>query len=589
MIFIVSKNDCQTINIDSLLKITNANLSENKLTAERFEAIASYYWRVNPDSALLFTNKLKELGDKLNNKDIISNANLIYGSLKLDKNEMVEARKFYDLALKDQKDKSKILKLYSNYGSTYINSNDFNNAENWLNKALSLAQELKDKKAEAFIINNFGIINDDKGNKELAIKQYLHAGKLFESIGEIGRLGVMYHNIGAVYSNLKVQHKAIEFTHKAIECYQSVKNFKSMNNANLNLLYYYNEVDSTQKAEQIIERINNAVIPLNSSQISLLLLLKGQILEKKGQYKDAIDTLKKCIINAKSANSPINIHNGNATLIRIYNKTEEFAKGIPHGEEALKIAFEMGDAISINLDQELLAKAYSGVGNFKQAFYYLNEFEKGRDTIYNKEKFEAIHSIETKYETEKKDMLLVQHQADLSNKKKQIWFLVTLLGLSVGLVVLYRKRNHEKAQVASLLSSQNLVLQSNNQNLIDELQQIKTKKSSKPIEDLFVTLTGNGKEVVKLTDITYIMADGNSVEIFTKDNKKYYDWQKIKHYRELLEPSGLFLQTHRSYLINYQYITAKKANELRLNHSVTIPIGNTMKEGVHEWLKAKLG
>ena len=590
LLFITTNLKCQVSNPDSLLSLIHSDTFNTSQTIIRYQQLAGYFWRSKADTSLYFAERAFSLASRVGDEIQMAYSNYLKGNVYLDKNEIQKSRFYYESAIKvfeKANDEEKLMKLYGNYGNTFNFENDLVNAEIWFKKGLACAKKINNKRGIAFFSNNIGMLLDSKGYKEEAIKSYLESMKILEEIGDIKSLGQGYHNIGAIYSNLGEKQKALEFTLKAKEYYIKSNNLKSLNNANLNICYYYNELGSIELAENLLSEIYNTKFPLIEPQKATILLLKGQILEKKKKYAAAIPILNECIKVSQKGESLINEHNAIATLARIRLDQKYYDEALKFGTEALAIANRMKDAVSISNDQKVLSKIHAGNKNFVAAFEKLEEFEQGRDSLASKERMTAIHSMEEKFENDKKQKAIEQQQKIIS---KQSWT-TNLIGisflLSLALVYFLYNRSKEKVKISELLEKQNQILQNNNNELTLSLKEIKNEPN-KQLEKLYVTLTGNGKEVVNIADIIYIEADSNSVELFTKDGKKYYDWQKLKYYKELLEPTGIFLQIHRSYIINFNYITSKKSNDIILNYSKNLSIGKTYKEEVHKWLEEKI-
>ncbi|MDO5509947.1 MAG: LytTR family DNA-binding domain-containing protein [Weeksellaceae bacterium] len=91
--------------------------------------------------------------------------------------------------------------------------------------------------------------------------------------------------------------------------------------------------------------------------------------------------------------------------------------------------------------------------------------------------------------------------------------------------------------------------------------------------------TQSGFDVVKLADVTYLMADGNFTQVHMNDGTKHLVCRFLKHFDDLL--SFPFVRVHRSYMINVQYVRAyQKGNggTAILQNKVEIDISAPYKE-----------
>lgn len=89
---------------------------------------------------------------------------------------------------------------------------------------------------------------------------------------------------------------------------------------------------------------------------------------------------------------------------------------------------------------------------------------------------------------------------------------------------------------------------------------------------------------VELDDIYYIESDRNYITLVTKQHKLSYI-AALKSWKEQL-PEMQFLQVHKSYIINCNYVDKIAGNEIYV-HDKRIPIGRTFKARLYEILNIK--
>ena len=83
---------------------------------------------------------------------------------------------------------------------------------------------------------------------------------------------------------------------------------------------------------------------------------------------------------------------------------------------------------------------------------------------------------------------------------------------------------------------------------------------------------------IKLSDIFYVKSDSNYVEVFL-ESKKHLVRSTLKNFSDLL-PSNMFIQVHRSYIVNLNKISSIGDGEVRLNNDSTAPLSANYKEQV---------
>lgn len=134
------------------------------------------------------------------------------------------------------------------------------------------------------------------------------------------------------------------------------------------------------------------------------------------------------------------------------------------------------------------------------------------------------------------------------------------------------------------LIAQNLKLQSKTSELIGKNQNLEAKiislkeKLQEPdlLKEGIITLSNRQKTILKFGDIIYVKASQNGVQIVTT-NEKFIYWKGIGKFIHDLPPS-LFIQTHRSYIVNKVHVKAIQSEELKMSNNELVRIGGDYKE-----------
>ncbi len=90
---------------------------------------------------------------------------------------------------------------------------------------------------------------------------------------------------------------------------------------------------------------------------------------------------------------------------------------------------------------------------------------------------------------------------------------------------------------------------------------------------------------VRFREIRWIGSDGNYVELHCRD-KKYLVRSSLQKFLAGL-PKGLFLQTHKSFAVNTEYIESADHNSLYIGRD-RIPVGRTFRDSVRKRLRLEL-
>ncbi|WP_034761486.1 LytR/AlgR family response regulator transcription factor [Chryseobacterium gregarium] len=93
---------------------------------------------------------------------------------------------------------------------------------------------------------------------------------------------------------------------------------------------------------------------------------------------------------------------------------------------------------------------------------------------------------------------------------------------------------------------------------------------------------GKGIQIINQINITHIEGCGDYVKIFTP-NRMFMIYHTLKALREKLD-KDVFLQVHRSYIINTSKVISIMPNNLILENQISVPLGQSFKKEAVEKL-----
>jgi two-component system, LytTR family, response regulator LytT len=131
---------------------------------------------------------------------------------------------------------------------------------------------------------------------------------------------------------------------------------------------------------------------------------------------------------------------------------------------------------------------------------------------------------------------------------------------------------------AALLMAQRLKSLSDNEKTIAELQETK--------DDFIFIKVGDKLQKVNFKDMLLVQTDAkNYCTIITADDKKYSVRSSIQSLLSIFPPLD-FLQVHRAYIINVQYVnTYIEAEQCIVLKKYDVPVGRTFKEAIQQRFK----
>ena len=495
----------------------------------------------------------------------------------------------------------------------------------FLNKSDSGFQLSKDYYNLGVIANFRGILSKEVGNYDEALKYYSLSKDYYVTAKDSDGIYLSILNKASTYSVIGKVDLALENYFTTLAYYENINNLKRQSDILLHIGHLYQKVNDIPNALKYASR-SIAIREITSDSVNLALSL----IHKALIYiqTDSFDKMKPLLTKAEAIICNKNYARLHDNLYTAYGKYYTLSKKYDIAEEyykkAMQISLKIGSEIEVANDKNSLAElyilnnkckeaislfleiipivkedfefsisanyalseAYICMGDYKNAYYSIIESHKIQDTFLRKEKINALQELETKYETEKKECIITQQNLEIKNKNMGLGLIGGGLLGAIGLsTLLYRKRSQEQ-ELNQLLDQQNRVLQDANQGLLHQLS-IQRESDEVAQEPLMITLSNGSQSTVNIDEIQYFEAENNIVKIVLADGTVRHDYQRLKNFTELLKDSAMFIQIHRSYLVNVNHVTSHKANDLKMRSGDTLPIGITMKEKVHAKLKEK--
>lgn len=347
-------------------------------------------------------------------------------------------------------------------------------------EALTLVKKLlpkaKNDLHKATLYSFSGGINMDKGNYDLAAKDYYTSLRLYEKLKNEA-------NIITTYNRLGMLNHAIEDFPKAIKYYKMGLNLalKANSQRDLTVLYLnmgnlYQKVDSLDKAIyyydknlEILQKANN--VP----DMARNLLNRGNVFAKQKNFTKAFESYEQALDICNQYNIDFGKMHVYYNMGKGYIQIKEYNKAITALDRALYFAKAM-EAKDIELGIHYsFSDVYEATGNFEKAYISYTKYHELEKEVMNEEKHKTLSELEIKYETELKDQKIVQINQSLATKKAENGLLilgVVLLILVAGFIIfflIYRNRTLKQLYERNVELMKNFQFKANEE---DELEKI---------------------------------------------------------------------------------------------------------------------
>ncbi len=302
---IYSNTYSQQYKIDSLLKV-NKTTRIDTVKIKTLLSLTDLYSFQNPDSAILFAKRAKQLARKIHNQKYIAHASTelgwayyVSGNYNSALENFLEAHKIYE-ASQDWKNISTTL---GNIASVYLNQKDYKKARDNYSKALTIDKKIGNQKWIASDISNLGIIYFTEGNYNKALEFYNKALKINSEISNNRDISMNLGNIGNVY------HKLGD---------DSLNNIKKSDSLYKIALGYYFEAI---KIDEKLDRKLGIAIKLGNI---------GELYFKMKNYQEAEKYTKRAIIISNNIGASDIVDNWHKNLSELYEQTNNPIKALFH-------------------------------------------------------------------------------------------------------------------------------------------------------------------------------------------------------------------------------------------------------------------
>jgi tetratricopeptide (TPR) repeat protein len=344
----------------------------------------------------------------------------------------------------------------TNYLGVYYNmTSQYEKSDSIYNIVIDMYSKLGDTVQVCAALNNKANTLRSLGRYRECLEVHLKSLKLKEKIGDSEEsIAASYWNIGNIHGDIENYEISNEYYNKAKVIYEQLKDVDALSSIKVNMAINLQNQFQFEKSTSLFLEVEPYYIEQNYNND-----LAG-IYDNLGwgySQQDSLD-LAEYYYN-KSLD--ISRQYGETSLIgltlrhlgELYNKKGDYRKALRYMEDALQIAETTGTRKKMIGDLLEISKAYAGLGRFKKAYEYHQDYHKLHDEILNKENIERMNELEVQYQTEKKEkeLIIKQNEIKLLEERKQkaenekLFLIISLVGsLALAIAIIYALRQKMK-------------------------------------------------------------------------------------------------------------------------------------------------
>lgn len=511
-----------------------------------------------PDSLRFYGKQLLALGHQNNHELALLEGYFAVGYSHYLRGEFQASTLYYDSALTDSsvfnKHYQPATRILRNLGIAHTRLGNNVAAKACFDRLLLLAQQQRDVKGIAYAHNQLGIHFKTIGQLDSAIAAYKHALMIWDSLGATRNLYTVKTNIGLTYNLMKLYDKGIIFLKKALQDAISSENVIDEAKAYNNLSVAFRASDRLDSADHYLKKAYQIFKNTDyKPEIALYHQNQGNIYLLQNQYDSAQHYLFKSLRMFKELYNPKGIAESYSIIGDMKIAQGAYDLAIQYLDSAINLSIEKKLKFKYDRFYSSLAKAYEEKGDYKNANKFIRFEQRYRDSLFTINSVKTIEEILTKYEVNKKDELIaIKSEGEAFYKSLSFYIMIVMIILIMAILALYYRSKTTQKKI----DKQRAEIEQNH------LQLIELKS----------------RAVLPLEEITSIKSDGHYLEFYLANkNKPEIDRNRIKEILTDLPPSK-FVQIHRSYIVNIQYIKIKYASRVLMMDGRELPVSRTYKE-----------
>lgn len=307
---------------------------------------------------------------------------------------------------------------------------DFSAAIYTYERAIEIAKTINSKLWIATALNNLSIINQKLGNEEKALELLLESVKLREEINA-NSLGTSYANLANSYKRQEMFDEAVEWYNKSLKLLEGDAYVNNRIVCLRNLGDTYTRMGEYAKAKKLLNESYQLALQKDNipEARAMHFLLTSTIYQNQKKHDSVIIQSKKVgeILGDEvkpliRSTALLNICN--AYYAKALNAQSgagiNLKQAAKFGEQAMAIVLETKSFEQINAISNSLMKVYGLLANADKTLKYTEMYGNSLDSLNKLEQSKNIVAMQTKFETERKELEIELLSKDNELKDEKI-------------------------------------------------------------------------------------------------------------------------------------------------------------------------
>jgi signal transduction histidine kinase len=352
-------------------------------------------------------------------------------ALKYARRHLAHSQKFHNT--EDQVVSYRIL------GISHMNTNKFDSALYFLEKAYNLADSLGIRDEMISIIGNLGIINSKRNNYLKSVEYYLNFIELAKEMNDNELLASGYNNIGLVYYRIGDVHTALEFYNKCIDTKidNNIDEGLMINYNNLGLCYirlkkyelafnaFKYSIEFNNKNN--INHISNAYYGIGNSYYGLNNKLRAI------EYYELAISLTENTFNYRT------LLNSYFQISSIYNELGNYEISLEYAKKCLEL-YAQKKLSPTPEPYILISTIYENIGNIRKALEYKNIYIHLSDSLLSNKHLAEVKNLLRNHQLAENERIIKSKNIKIK-RSREFAYMFSILLFLVSIVLLFAYRN----------------------------------------------------------------------------------------------------------------------------------------------------
>ncbi len=333
-----------------------------------------------------------------------------------------------------------LIRIYQDAGNYFDRIAGYDSSVYYFNQAISKAEQAQYSLGKAKALSSIGVVYLKTGRFTRASPYLLEALELAEQTGDDETIANCYGYLGHLNYNQKKFAEAIKYQKMSKQLNLEANDMHGAATSDLNIGNAFHQLDLLDSSLYYLQSALDYFVSTNDTlSQSYPINNIGMVLNQQEKHEESIQYLERGLAIRTRYNEPRGICFGLNFIALNYKEMGQFEKAADYYERSIEKAIPIDYVLLMENSYEGLAECYAALNQYRKAFETEQKLNVIADTLFNREKFQALADAQTKYETDKKEqeieLLNTQNQLQAAIIQQDNLYLIGAGGLIIVILI----------------------------------------------------------------------------------------------------------------------------------------------------------